>query len=111
MYLTEEAAMRTLAELGAMPAGSEAVFDFGVPPQTLEPVARMAHEALAARVAAAGEPFLSAFDPETLPARLAALGFTQVEILDGAALNRAYFDGRSDGLRLAGASRMARARV
>jgi methyltransferase (TIGR00027 family) len=111
MYLAEDAALRTLGELGALPAGSETVFDFAVPPRTLAPLARMAREALAARVAAAGEPFLSSFDPEALPARLVARGFTDVEILDGAALNRAYFDGRRDGLRIAGASRIARARV
>jgi methyltransferase (TIGR00027 family) len=111
MYLTEAAAMRTLANLAAMASGSEAVFDFGVPPETLEPLARMAHEALAARVAAAGEPFLSAFDPMTLPERLKMLGFSEVEILGAADLNRLYFDGRADGLRLAGASRIARARV
>ena len=111
MYLTEDAAMRTLTDLAGMAAGSETVFDFGVPPQTLEPLARMAQEALAARVAAAGEPFLSAFDPATLPERLRALGFSEVEILGGPELNRLYFDGRADGLRLAGASRIARARV
>ena len=111
MYLTEEAAMRTLGELAALPAGSEVVFDFGVPPASLAPVARMAQEALAARVAAMGEPFLSAFDPDALPGLLKALGFSEVEILDGAALNRLYFEGRPDGLRLAGASRIARARV
>ena len=111
MYLHEDAAMRTLAELAALPTGSEVVFDFGVPPASLAPAARMAHEALAARVAAMGEPFLSAFDPEALPARLNGLGFSDVEILDAAALNSLYFDGRSDGLRLAGASRIARARV
>ena len=111
MYLAEDAAMRTLGELSGLPAGSEAVFDFGVAPRTLEPLARMAHEALAARVAAAGEPFLCAFDPATLPERLKALGFSDVELLGGADLNRLYFDRRADGLRLAGASRIARARV
>ena len=111
MYLAEAAAVRTLAELAGMPTGSEAVFDFGVPPHTLEPIARMAHAALAARVAAAGEPFLCAFDPATLPERLKALGFSDVEILGGPDLNRLYFDGRKDGLRLAGASRIARAKV
>ena len=45
------------------------------------------------------------------PSRLTAVGISEVEILNGAALNRLYFDGRSDGLRLAGASRIARPRV
>ena len=111
MYLADDAAMRTLAELAGLAAGSEAVFDFRVSAEALGPLARVAQQALAARVAAAGEPFLSSFDPASLPGRLAALGFSEVEILDGTALNRLYFDGRTDGLRLAGSSRIARARV
>lgn len=111
MYLHEEAAMRTLAELGRLAAGSEVVFDFASTLEGLDPIARAAREALAARVAAAGEPFLSAFDPATLPTRLKALGFRDVAILGAAELNRLYFDGRGDGLRLTGSSQIARARV
>ena len=111
MYLAEDAAMHTLAYLASLAEGSEAVFDFRISTEALEPLARPAHEALAARVAAAGEPFLSGFDPATLPGRLAALGFTEVEVLDGPALNRLYFDGRADGLKLPDSSRIARARV
>ena len=111
MYLAEDAAMRTLADLASLVAGSETVFDFRISPEALDPLARVAYEALAARVAAAGEPFISGFDPASLPGRLAALGFSQVDILDGPALNRLYFDGRADGLRLADASRIARTRV
>ncbi len=111
MYLEEAAAVRTLTDLGAMAAGTEVVFDFGVPAETLPPASRMAYEALAARVAAMGEPFLSAFDPKTLPARLNALGFTEAEILGPDELNRLYFEGRADGLKIAGQSRIAQARV
>ena len=110
MYLHEAAVMRTLADLAALPKGSEVAFDFSLSPGCMEPMARMAQEALAARVAAAGEPFLSAFDPEALAEQLRELGFAEVEILDGPALNRLYFEGRDDGLRLADASRLARAR-
>ena len=111
MYLPEAAVMRTLGDLAALPAGSEAVFDFSLSPEGMEPLARAVQEALAARVAAAGEPFLSAFDPEALAGQLKALGFLEVEILDGRGLNRLYFEGRTDGLRLADASRLARARL
>ena len=111
MYLTEEAAMRTLADMAQLPNASETVFDFGVSPAALSPLARLAQQALAARVAAAGEPFLSAFDPKALPARLRALGFSDGEVVSPDVLNARYFDGRTDGLRLAGASRIARAAV
>ena len=111
MYLDEAAAMHTLDQLAALPAGSETVFDFRVTAESLDPLARVAYEALAARVAASGEPFRSAFDPDAFPGRLSALGFGEVEVLDSAALNRLYFDGRSDGLRLTGPGRIARAAV
>ena len=111
MYLTEEAVMRTLADVARLPSPSEIVFDFGVSPAALPPLARLAQQALAARVAAAGEPFLSAFDPAILPTRLQALGFADVEVMSAEALNAHYFEGRTDGLRLAGASRIARAAV
>ncbi len=109
MYLSEEAVMRTLAALARLPGRSEVVFDFAVPASSLPPLARLAQRALASRVAAAGEPFLSAFEPSSLPARLQALGFTEVEVVSPDSLNALYFGGRSDGLRLAGASRIARA--
>jgi len=111
MYLEEGAALRTLADLAALPASSEVVFDFSVSPERLDPLARKAREFLVARVAAAGEPFRSSFDPAALSGQLASLGFSEVELLGAEALNRLYFEGRSDGLRLAGASRIARARV
>jgi methyltransferase (TIGR00027 family) len=111
MYLEESAALRTLADLAALPAWSEVVFDFSVSPERLDPLARKAREFLVARVAAAGEPFRSSFDPAALPGQLAALGFSEVELLEAETLNRLYFEGRSDGLRLAGASRIARAKV
>jgi hypothetical protein len=59
------------------------VFDYGNPP-ALGPDQdeyTAAHETLAARVAAVGESFWSHFETNVLHAKLAALGFREVEDL------------------------------
>ena len=111
MYLTEDAALRTLAYVAGLPAGSEIVFDFPVTDGHMTPLLRRAVARLAQRVAALGEPFRSAYDPGELVTRLLGLGFSQAETLGTDALNRLYFAGRRDGLRLRGPGRLARATV
>ena len=111
MYLTEAAAFETLRLVARLPAGSGIVFDFSVPPGQMSLVSRMALQAMAKRVAAMGEPFRSAYDPADLERRLLDAGFSQAETLGSDELNRRYFEGRRDGLRLRGPGRLARARV
>jgi O-methyltransferase involved in polyketide biosynthesis len=79
------------------------VFDFSVPAASLSPLARAAVDALAERVAAAGEPFRSCFEPEALVAALRAMGFRDVRDVAPDELNARYFAGRADGLRVGGA--------
>jgi O-methyltransferase involved in polyketide biosynthesis len=62
---------------------------------------------LAARVAAAGEPWRTFFDPADLEARLRGIGFSDVQDVDGESLNARYFSSRADGLRIEGLGRMA----
>lgn len=81
-YLTEPVVFATLAMIGVLPGGTEVVFDYADPPQTLTPEMRAAHEARAARVAAVGEPFLSFFEPGELHEKLRALGFDEIEDLN-----------------------------
>ncbi len=56
-YLTLDAFRATLATIGRLPAGSGVCFDYALDPDTLSPRRREVFDALAARVAAAGEPF------------------------------------------------------
>jgi len=63
---------------------------------------RVALGVLAARVAAAGEPFRTRLQPAYLGERLSSLGFTTIVDLDARELNRRYFAGRADGLRVGG---------
>jgi hypothetical protein len=77
------------------------VFDYVNPTASVvDPGRRAAHEALAARVAALGETIRCHFDTEALHARLAELGFRDVEDLGPGQIAQRFFPGRvaaSDG--------------
>lgn len=80
MYLTEQAIDATLATIASWPGGGEIVFDYAEPPhRDMSARGRAAREALAARVAAAGEPFIGALEPESLHAQLDELGYAEFE--------------------------------
>ena len=98
MYLTESAAKLTLGCIASMPPGSEVVFDYAVPRASLDPMAQIALDALSRRVAAAGEPFQTFFDPAALAEGLRQMGFSSIQDLDANAINERYFQGRADGL-------------
>jgi O-methyltransferase involved in polyketide biosynthesis len=82
MYLTAQAIDATLAALAAWTGGGEIVFDYFEPPSgDNSDRAATFSTALAARVAAAGEPFIGTLPPEALHARLGELGYCHVEDL------------------------------
>jgi methyltransferase (TIGR00027 family) len=99
-YLTLAAFRATLATIAQLPAGSAVSFDYAVAPETLSTVGRTAFDALAGRVAKAGEPFQLFFTPETLGAELRRAGFRRFEQRDSDQLNEIYFRNRADGLKL-----------
>jgi methyltransferase (TIGR00027 family) len=99
-YLTRDAFRATLQAIAQLPAGSGVCFDFALSPEFMGPERRRVFEALAARVAAAGEPFQLFFTPEELDSELRNAGFHAIEFADSERLNALYFDNRSDGLRL-----------
>lgn len=105
-YLTLDAITATLRFVAARPAGSGIVFDYAISPALLSTPELLVFDALAKRVAAAGEPFQTFFDPSALTADLRAKGFVQVEDLDGKTLNERYFQGRTDGLRVGSLAHM-----
>ena len=78
-YLTRTAAFATLNFIAGLPQGSGVVFDYSIPREMMNENERRAFDALAERVARAGEPFRLFFDPDQLTADLHGLGFTQVE--------------------------------
>jgi methyltransferase (TIGR00027 family) len=99
-YLTRKAFRTAVETIGRLPAGSGVGFDYALPPETLSEAGRTAFDALAGRVAAAGEPFQLFFTPEELERELRAAGFHRVEQLDYGRINELYFKDRADGLRL-----------
>ena len=80
-YLTPEAFEATLRYIASWQSRAQVVFDYANPPESLSGAHRTALEGLAARVAAAGEPFRNFLDTDVLHARLQAMGFTVVEDL------------------------------
>jgi len=99
-YLTLDGFRATLNAIAQLPAGSAVSFDYAVAPETLSKVGRTAFDALAGRVAAAGEPFQLFFTPQSMAAELIRAGFGRIEQLDSDHLNEIYFKNRADGLRL-----------
>jgi methyltransferase (TIGR00027 family) len=78
-YLTRTAAFATLTFIASLPQGSGVVFDYSIHRELMNENERRAFDALAERVARAGEPFRLFFDPEQLVTDLRTLGFTEVE--------------------------------
>jgi len=99
-YLTRDACQATLQAIAQLPAGSGVCFDFALSPESMSPPRRKAFEALAARVAAAGEPFQLFFTPQELENELRSAGLHTVEFADSGRLNALYFGNRVDGLSL-----------
>jgi methyltransferase (TIGR00027 family) len=99
-YLTREAFRATLGDIARMPAGSGVGFDYGLSPAVLGPRHRLALQALADRVASAGEPFKLLFTPDEVEQELRQAGFARILQTDSKQLNALYFMERADGLKL-----------
>lgn len=91
-YLTEQAVDLTLDAIASLAGGAEVVFDYSDPPSSFSTELQVLHEARAARVAAAGEPFLSYFDPLALHEKLRKLGFSEIDDVNGRRLLSRYLE-------------------
>ncbi|HSY70495.1 MAG TPA: class I SAM-dependent methyltransferase [Edaphobacter sp.] len=101
-YLTLEAFRSTIAFIGARPAGSGVVLDYGQPRSALPFLEKLAHDSLAARVQLAGEPFQLFFTPTEIAAEL--MHFRNIEDIGSAEINARYFANRTDNLKLRGSA-------
>jgi methyltransferase (TIGR00027 family) len=110
-YLTTEEVITTLRFIASAPIGSGVVFDYAILPSLLTPDQRLVFDALANRVASAGEPWRTFFDPVELTKDLRAMGFGHVEDIGPAEINARYFKDRADGLRVGSLSHLMNARV
>ena len=111
-YLTATSALATLAFIGSLPAGSGIVFDYAIERSSMNSEEQLAMDALASRVARAGEPFRLFLDPRALERMLRAAGFSEVEDLGPAEIDARYLADRPDGLRVnAGFAHLVNARI
>jgi O-methyltransferase involved in polyketide biosynthesis len=78
-YLTETAVLSTLGYIAHLAGGGDVVCDYVNPAASVAPAGRAAHQALAEKVAAAGESIQSYFDTAPLCARMSATGFRRVD--------------------------------
>jgi methyltransferase (TIGR00027 family) len=108
-YLTREAISTTLDFIAGVPE-SEVVFDYAEPFEN-HPADRRAHLlAVAERMAALGEPWLSFFEPRELSEMLRNNGFGIVENLGLAEISGRFFGGLKQGIVIGPGPRIVRAR-
>jgi len=111
VYLSEAAVAETMHYVAARPRGSQLIFDFASPADSLSEPERTRRAASAARVAKKGEPWINFQDPGPLAARLRDAGFSSARSLGTEEMNENYFKGRLDGFRLHGSGWMMNAGV
>jgi methyltransferase (TIGR00027 family) len=111
MYLTPDAVRTTFTAVGAMAKGSEIVFDYGRPTEDAHLLVRRYVAETRQRLADLGEPILTTLRPPELAALLTACGFSEVEDLDGAALNRRFLKNSNLAMPPGSVGHSVRARV
>jgi methyltransferase (TIGR00027 family) len=109
-YLTRDAVLRTLRDVAALStAESTLVMEFLAPPRTLNDEEAALVNSLAEASAKVGEPWLSFFTSDDMQDALTQAGFKSVEHFGPAEAFDRYLRGRTDGARLPGYFRMAKA--
>jgi methyltransferase (TIGR00027 family) len=107
-YLSRETVFATLSSIAGLPY-AEVVFDYGEPVDAYPPARRAGYEAMIARAAALGEPWLSFFVPNELGSALSAIGFGEIEDLSPRDIAIRYF-GEQDPPRNTPGAHIVRAR-
>ena len=111
MYLTRAAIGETLCVLGGLAPGTEVVLDHMLPEQLRDPAGQSYVEQVAPVAAGRGEPWLTFLGPDQMSALLAEHGLEPVaQVTQRDALDPALWQ-RTDVLRPARLSQLARARV
>lgn len=100
-YLQPAAARATLRAIAGLSGRiGGVVFDYAIPGSALGLIQRLLFKLIAARVKAAGEPWLTFCYPSDLAQELSGMGFWHLEDMTGDLLNQRYFADRADGLRV-----------
>ncbi len=111
-YLTREQVLNTLRVIARLaPSGTPIIFDYheadAFDPERAGKIIRRVQEI----VKTAGEPMKTGFDPSTLRAELAPLGWALVEDLGPNEIQERFFSGRTDGYHAFEQTHFARATV
>lgn len=101
-YLAPAVTLETLGRIGSLGDGTAVVFDYARPRASAGLLTRWAFDAMARRVARAGEPFIGFFESAELARALRNMGFTRIDDLDADALNARCCRDRTDGVRVVG---------
>jgi methyltransferase (TIGR00027 family) len=110
-YLTHDAIFGTLRAVAELAPGTEIIFQYTLPKESLEGEARQMLEAVMASVSSRGEPPRSFFEPKDLAEEVRKIGFAELLDLGPEAALARYFSGRTDGLRPLGSEHLMCARV
>jgi len=111
VYLTEEAIDTTFEFIARLPRGTEIVFTYIPPLETLSGVDAEVMAFASQSGASVGEPWISFFLPAQLETRLRRNGFCEVIDLPPEEAQEKYFKGRRDGLGAPPSVRLMRAIV
>jgi len=111
MYLERDAVAGTLAAAAGLAPGTELVVEYLAAGESLDPRRRAARAALAARAAAAGEPWRTAFAAGELAALADGFGLAVHEDIGAVETGARYFRGRADGLAPGPGSRLIHAGI
>ncbi|HEY4339049.1 MAG TPA: SAM-dependent methyltransferase [Steroidobacteraceae bacterium] len=112
MYLTADAIRETLRFVAQPMVGrSGIVFDYLAVPPRWDFARRWGLKVLMRRVAAAGEPWRTFFDPRVLHADLTRLGFATIRDYGRDEINARFFNNTGARLRVGATARMVLARI
>ncbi len=102
MYLPVESVVSTLKQISeTCAAGSSVLFDILYEESAINKEFRNSMVALREFVAKKGEPMQTFFYPDQVQAFVQDCGYSRVEVLENAEINRLYLPNRTDGLRYA----------
>ena len=110
VYISRQALFETVQIVRACAAGSEVVFDFGMPATALSERAQASRVRSMANMRELGEPWQSFYEPVELADALGTRGF-EVELLSTQDANQRYFSERADRMRIAGSTHMLAGRT
>lgn len=110
MYLSRDAALGTLRDIASLPAATSVIFDYLVPAEMLQWLVRLYYRRRIRMLRKIGEPWTLFFRPAEILRDLRDARFNEIEDLNGDMINRRFYSGRSDRLKVSQAGHVMIAR-